>query len=43
MGRVLNLRRARAAAPGVAMIVLTGLEDELLAAETIKEGAQDYD
>ena len=24
------------------MIVLTGLEDELLAAETIKEGAQDY-
>ncbi len=37
-----NLRRARAAAPDVAMIVLTGLDDELLAAETIKEGAQDY-
>ncbi len=37
-----TLRRARAAAPGVAMIVLTGLEDEVLAAEAIKEGAQDY-
>jgi signal transduction histidine kinase len=37
-----NLRRARAAAPDVAMIVLTGLDDELLAAETVQEGAQDY-
>jgi signal transduction histidine kinase len=37
-----TLRRARAAAPGVVMIVLTGLEDEALAAEAIKEGAQDY-
>ena len=37
-----TLRRARAAAPDVAMIVLTGLEDEVLAAEAIKEGAQDY-
>ena len=37
-----NLRRARAAAPDVVMIVLTGLEDEVLAAEAIKEGAQDY-
>lgn len=37
-----NLRRARAAAPDVAMIVLTGLDDELLAAESMREGAQDY-
>ena len=37
-----TVRRARAAAPDVAMIVLTGLEDESLAAEAIKEGAQDY-
>ena len=37
-----TLRRARAVAPGVAMVVLTGLEDEVLAAEAIKEGAQDY-
>src|SRR5271168_2694997 len=37
-----NLRRARTVAPTVAMIVLTGLEDESLAAEAIKEGAQDY-
>jgi signal transduction histidine kinase len=36
------LRRARAAAPDVVMIVLTGLEDEALVAESIKEGAQDY-
>ena len=37
-----NLRRARAAAPDVVMMVLTGLDDEALAAEAIKEGAQDY-
>ncbi len=37
-----TLRRARAAASDVVMIVLTGLEDEALAAESIKEGAQDY-
>jgi signal transduction histidine kinase len=37
-----TLRRARAAAPDVVMIVLTGLDDEVLAAEAIKEGAQDY-
>jgi len=37
-----TLRRARAAAPDAVMIVLTGLEDEVLAAEAIKEGAQDY-
>jgi signal transduction histidine kinase len=37
-----TLRRACSAAPGVPMIVLTGLEDEALAAEAMKEGAQDY-
>ena len=37
-----TLRRARAAAPDVVMIVMTGLEDEALAAEAMKEGAQDY-
>jgi sigma-B regulation protein RsbU (phosphoserine phosphatase) len=37
-----TVRRAHAAAPDVPMIVLTGLEDEALAAEAMKEGAQDY-
>src|SRR6202789_305464 len=37
-----TVRRAHAAAPGVPMIVLTGLDDEALAAEAMKEGAQDY-
>jgi signal transduction histidine kinase len=37
-----TLRRARAAAPEVVLIVMTGLEDEELAAEAMKEGAQDY-
>ena len=36
------LRRARAADTDVVMLVLTGLEDEELAALAIKEGAQDY-
>jgi phosphoserine phosphatase RsbU/P len=36
------LRRARAAAPEVVMVVMTGLEDEALAAAAMKEGAQDY-
>jgi len=37
-----TVRRARKAAPGVPVIVLTGLDDEALAAEALKEGAQDY-
>jgi DNA-binding response OmpR family regulator len=37
-----TVRRARAIAPGVPLIVLTGLDDEVLAAEAMKEGAQDY-
>lgn len=37
-----TVRRARAAAPGIPMIVLTGLDDEELAADAMKEGAQDY-
>lgn len=36
------LRRARAADPTVVMIVLTGFDDEALAAGAMKEGAQDY-
>jgi len=36
------LRRARAADPTVVMIVLTGFDDEELAAGAMKEGAQDY-
>src|ERR1700694_330331 len=37
-----TVRRSRAAAPGVQVIVLTGLDDEMLAAEAMKAGAQDY-
>ena len=37
-----TVRRAHAAAPGVPLIVLTGLDDEELADEAMKEGAQDY-
>ena len=37
-----TVRRTRAAAPHVPIIVLTGLDDEELAAQAMKEGAQDY-
>jgi signal transduction histidine kinase len=37
-----TVRRAHAVAPGVPMIVLTGLDDEALAAEAMQAGAQDY-
>jgi signal transduction histidine kinase len=36
------VRRARIAAPDVTLVVLTGLDDELLAAQALQEGAQDY-
>src|SRR6204780_2713615 len=34
-----TVRRAHAVAPGIPMIVLTGLDDEGLAAQAMKEGA----
>jgi len=37
-----TVRRARAADPSIPIIVLTGLDDEDLAAEAMKAGAQDY-
>jgi hypothetical protein len=36
------VRRAHSAAPEIPLIVLTGMDDEQLAAQAIKEGAQDY-
>ena len=36
------LRRTRAAAPRVPVVVLTGMDDESLAAQALQEGAQDY-
>ncbi|ADV82888.1 putative bifunctional diguanylate cyclase/phosphodiesterase [Terriglobus saanensis] len=36
------VRRARSAAPSLPLVVLTGLDDEAMAAQTLKEGAQDY-
>jgi len=36
------VRRARAAAPLVALVVLTGLDDESVAAAALQEGAGDY-
>ena len=36
------LRRARTAAPRVPVVVLTGMDDEALAAQALQEGAQDY-
>jgi diguanylate cyclase (GGDEF)-like protein/PAS domain S-box-containing protein len=36
------VRRAHAAAPRIPLVVLTGLDDESLAGQALKEGAQDY-
>ena len=36
------VRRARAIAPRVPLVVLTGLDDETLASRALQEGAQDY-
>jgi diguanylate cyclase (GGDEF)-like protein/PAS domain S-box-containing protein len=36
------VRRARMAAPRIPLVVLTGLDDESLAAQALQEGAQDY-
>src|SRR5580704_2767872 len=36
------VRRAQAAAPRVPLVVLTGLDDETVAAQALQEGAQDY-
>ena len=37
-----GIRLARAAVPRVPLVVLTGLDDESLAADALQEGAQDY-
>src|SRR5258708_346495 len=37
-----TLVRAHARAPGVPIVVLTGLDDEALAIKAVREGAQDY-
>ena len=39
---VAAIRRARLAAPGVPLVVLTGMDDEALASASLQEGAQDY-
>src|ERR1700675_1040760 len=36
------VQRAHAAAPRIPLVVLTGLDDESLAAQALQEGAQDY-
>jgi len=36
------VRRAHAVAPRVPLVVLTGMDEELLAAQALQEGAQDY-
>ena len=37
-----TLKRAREQAPGVPVIVLTGIDDEVLAVKAVRGGAQDY-
>jgi signal transduction histidine kinase len=39
---LIAIKRTRAAAPGIPLVVLTGLDDEELAAQSLQEGAQDY-
>jgi diguanylate cyclase (GGDEF)-like protein/PAS domain S-box-containing protein len=39
---IIAVRRARAAAPSVPLVVVTGRDDEVMAGEALKEGAQDY-
>ena len=39
---VASIRRARLAAPGIPLVVLTGMDDETLATQSLQEGAQDY-
>ncbi len=36
------VRRARAAAPRIPLVVLTGCEDEVVADQALQEGAQDF-
>jgi signal transduction histidine kinase len=36
------IRRTRAVAPTVPLVVLTGMDDESIAAQSLQEGAQDY-
>ena len=36
------VRRARIAAPGVPLVVISGMDDERLALEALQDGAQDY-
>jgi diguanylate cyclase (GGDEF)-like protein/PAS domain S-box-containing protein len=36
------VRRARKAAPGIPLVVLSGLDDESMAIQAMQEGAQDY-
>jgi len=37
-----GVRRAQAAAPRVPLVVLTALDDELLATQALRQGAQDF-
>jgi DNA-binding NarL/FixJ family response regulator len=39
---VVAIRRIRAAAPAVPLVVLTGADDDELAATSLRQGAQDY-
>jgi diguanylate cyclase (GGDEF)-like protein/PAS domain S-box-containing protein len=39
---LIALRRARAFAPRIPLVVLTGLDDEAMAVQSLQEGAQDY-